>query len=350
MNKSLIKKTFVTAALMACGSLLPSCVSSEPVEPPVSITEKGDQITLRFSAPKALETRADANFKLRYVAKLYERQGLSIDPSTMVRKDMIEGGEDGTVIVFQVDPDKIYEIHTFADYIPSYSTVQADGTYPDYYYNTRTDAGNVSMIVNPGSSTRAITEEFFNNDNYDCFARMDTVHKTKLKKELKCELQRAVAKVRFVDESATPESFGSLTFSALSFFPDFNITTLQRGAYSTLKQWDIEQLNLTAMGNAERHEVFYFYTFASSSRDNLKAFRFTTVNSAGQQVSRYIQDYEVPVMKNYVTTIKGKLVADLPSQDEPDDPKEEDLEGGIILDLTTNPDWNSPDFTPDISF
>lgn len=350
-NDMKIKETFKIMGILSGLSLTAySCVSTETVEKPIDKDRLGEEITLQLSAPESLKSRASSDHKLRYVAKLYEfiKNDGGAQFKTINRREAIESG-DITTITYNVDPDKIYIVYLFADYIPENSTADGNGYYPDYYYNTQSETDDrIRMITNPGK-TSGVAPEFFNNDNYDCFYFCsDTIHKSLLKRELDCTLKRAVAKIRFVDENATEEEFGSVSFSKINYLEEFGLELGMANASKTLSS-QLSEIKIEKMGKPSTNEIFYYYTLASDTKDQgLQDMAFTTVNKAGKSKS-----INVPTgahyRQNYITTIKGNLLEKGNNDPGQDGPGLENPDfGDLILNMTTNQEWKEEGLNFDV--
>lgn len=338
----IFKNFGILVSSLSMGILSFSCVSTEIVEPKGSDSQKGDEITLRFSTPKKLATRADDSHKLRYVAKLFKmKTSQAYDPSSMQRQEIIEDvNKADNVITFNVDPDQNYIIFLFADYIPAASQ-PSNNLYPDYYYNTQSQDELVTMLPNPDNTSSKISTKFFNNDYYDCFSWTDTIHKTTLKRELDCCLNRAVAKIRFIDENAKNENFSNITFSSFSYLTQFNQQSQIGLGYSNLTATDLREISLTEMSSPNDHELFFFYTLAANKNSSVKSLKdvtFTTTNSDNNTKQTQIQAYTIPIAKNFITTVKGSFLP-LNNTQEPDPGNQND--NSIILNVSTNGEWGS---------
>lgn len=321
---------------------LSSCVSTEIIEPEKGSQTNSDDLTLSFSAPAdRLDTRADDSHKLRYIAFVIPRSNGSYDWTKAQRKEIIENErKSDNVIAFKVDPDQDYMIGVFADYIPVSSQADGNGYYADYYYNTQTKDSYITLNPNPESSS-GISTSFFNNDYYDCFSFTKNVHKEKTRLDVECELDRATAKVRFIDENASKENFSDITFSALSYVTQFVIQTQECGVYSNVKSADLQNVKLTEMANPAEHELFYFYTLAGSkggSIVNLKGITFTSTNTQEKSNKTQIPEYTIPIQKNFITTVKGSFVPVLTT---PDPGVTTPEEGDLYLNVSVNDNWQT---------
>lgn len=331
-------------SMATCGMLLAglsSCVSTEIIEPEKGTQANSNELTLSFSSPAdRLDTRADDSHKLRYIAFVIPESNGSYDWTTAQRQELIEDEKAKNEIVFKVDPNQYYMIGVFADYIPSSTQDDGNGLYADCYYNTQTKNSYITLNANPGN-TSGVSKSFFNNDYYDCFSFKTTVYKEKTRKDVECELDRATAKVRFVDENATPENFSSLTFSAMSYVSSFVIQTQECVGYEDVKSTNLQNVKLTEMSNPAEHELFYFYTLAGSkggSIVNLKGITFTATNTQNNSNTKNIPEYTIPIQKNFITTVKGNFVPVVTAPDPGVTTPEED---DLYLNVSVNDNWQT---------
>lgn len=332
-NYGLSMSIFVTMTLLA----LSSCVNSELIEPEIIGEQENNQLVINISAPVETKTRAHDGYYLRYVAKLFPLyNGSSLDSKNMRRKEILEDGFEENKIVFDsVDPNVKYRIMVFADYIPS-NTLNSKNGYNDYHYNTSSSNETVYMITNPESpSSNTLSPEFFNNDNYDCFSMSDTIHKTSKRREVNYVLKRAVAKVKWIDTSSAPGSLDYVSFSAFRIFNSFNQTTSTRLSSLTLPNFTIHSYELP---KNDAEAVFYFYTFASPNSEKINVGFSTKADEI--ETPWVIKQTEIPVRQNYITNVKGVL---LPQSTTGDDPgngdtvtSEDDM---LILNVSTDQDW-----------
>lgn len=365
---------------------LSSCMTTEVVEPDM---KSGDnQLILSFNSPATPATRAHDGFRLRYVAKLFEQTDQQMfDKSTMQRQEIFEGETNSqgkqNEIIFDVKPGK-YKIFLFADYVPQ-ENVGLDNS--DYYYNTWDRSQRVMFT---DVEKKKLKDDFFNNDNYDCFwAFIDTVKtETLVKKEI--VLQRAVSKVRLVDVSPNYGEY-SLTVSQLGCNEFLDI--LKDAASGILNEnGDHKNMNMQVYSSKKftktdtDKEILYFYMFADdadqqSSRPTLT---FTVKdNNNGATVTTTIPKNIInKVRRNYITTATGSFLPTMtPDNDNPggdntgggnqggDNPGGEnqggdnqggDNQGGgsdqpstengpIILDMSSNGDWNPNEIVKDLT-
>ncbi|MCH5224258.1 MAG: hypothetical protein J1E82_09475 [Muribaculaceae bacterium] len=329
---------FIFGSLLISSVGFSACVSTDIEQPGQPIKEYGDQLVINLQTPKHPATRADNTHKLRYTAKVYHLlNGTDIDLSSVQRKEIIDNGnsQENNVIVFKVDPDEKYRVFIFADYIPVESNLNDRGEYTDYYYNTHINSDYIAMNVTPGNtSSSKIDRAFFNNDYYDCFSYSDTVHKTILKKELNCTLQRATAKIRVIETSENKNNFANLTFQAVPFVSQFNLTTGECMLSQSSTQ-GLSSIQLNEFGNDDENELFYFYTLAggkNSDTKHLERLKFTVTNLQGKTTETEIEAQKIPIQKNFITTIKGNFVAE--------EVQEPVLDlGDLILYMDVNNDW-----------
>lgn len=324
-----------------------SCVSTENIEPEMPI-EKSDELVLNLSAPEALKTRAEEGYRLRYIAKLFPPKNSSgIDKEKMQRAEILEDSDPSkNQIRFTVDPDQTYQILVFADYIPDIN-IKEDGTITDCYYDTSSKDEFINMYLTPNINAKGdlnmVADEFFNNDYYDCFYANLKLYKTAEKESRKVELSRAIAKVQFKDKSENPGTLTNITFSYLKFYNQFNLLANSKGLsyqYPTTVTNNLDATNLSK--DKDGDDLFlFFYSFANEKNENLSAdnFEVKMTTHISENVNVVSVNSKFPIYKNYKTRINGLLIPqDIKSAQPGDSPSTQ--EGDIILNVTTNSNWN----------
>ena len=320
-----------------------SCVSTENIEPEMPI-EKSDELVLNLSAPEALKTRAEEGYFLRYVVKVFP---LSLDNS-MISKNMrrveILESPDPTKnkVVFKIGADSTYQIIVFADYIKNAVSDVSTGWYNDCFYNTHYSEPYIQMYTNPADNDtngsgdlNSISNSFFNNDKYECFFISETIQKTAALKEKELELKRAVAKVEFIDETEKSGTFNSLIISSLKLNRTLYIREKGNASSSnTYNQSQIDTSNITP----NEESLFYFYCFANPITVNSEVkidVKFKTIIKEGEK-EKTIEAKNLLVRPNYITKVRGSFLTSLENT-------QEEIEGDLILDLSTNKTWGDPD-------
>lgn len=340
------------SAFIGISSLLflNSCVSTDTIEPePTGQNTK--EIILNLAAPAEANTRADGNYKLRYTAKLFNASGSGIG-SLIERKELIEGqkSEEGVEnqIIFKVgtfEKPNNFTILLFADYIPADYQPTTNGLYKDYHYDTQVTKDNkdrITMLTTPGnSSTTAISENFFNNDNYDCFGARLIIPKEMERVDKLVTLKRMVAKVKVVDNSDR-SSPCQIKIKQLGLFYQLNqaFDEDKEPLTSLIKQFNLNQ-TLSKEITDDGRELFYYYTFAERFESSTKrsvnlSFDITDPESNIREVN----GNDISVTQNYITTVTGKF---LPSiiVNEPE-PEPDSKNGHIYLNMSVNKDkWES---------
>lgn len=340
-------RLYLLAAPIIGGMLsLSSCVNTETVEPEITGNDTR-HIVLNLSAPEDVSTRASSDYKLRYVAKLFNGSKSSLN-STLphVRQELIEG-EQGLAgvenqMVFEVPANNNYVVFVFADYIPQNSQRSEEGFYNDYYFDTKNYNTGVSMLATPGNSkTDNVALEFFNNDNYECFAASEEVgYKTEDRVDLNLKLKRIVAKVRFVDTSKIEGDY-DIDLASTTYIREYDMIK-EHGYTPITKTTKFSIASPMTFTTADEQELLYFYTFASNASDQTPALAFFLTDKSGSEPNTYkVEATKIPVESNKITTVKGKFVEGLFPSSEPDyDP----TKGYIYLNLSLDgTDWVSQD-------
>ena len=332
-------------ALMILTSFaLTSCVSTDTLESQKE-KQEAECIVLNLSAPAEGATRADDSHVLRYTAKLFTGSPSNLDKSSMQRQELIEGRKsvygNENQIVFYLDPNTRYSIYVFADYIPK-DKVADSGETPDYYYDTHIEDSYFRILTNPGVNNTEVSSEFFNNEHYDCFFGLVTDLKNDGKNEHNIILKRAVAKVRFIDNSNESGAY-SVSGLKLKHSTQLGVSTGMAAAYGP-SEIDMKGLSITDNSsynpdNQGETELFYYYTFASQgvSSDTYNNLDFRLSDTNGSHIDFKVSD--IQVRQNYVTTVRGKFLpsASDDGNGEDDDPSVSDDSRAIILNLSLDP-------------
>ncbi|MCH5226936.1 MAG: hypothetical protein J1F16_03850 [Muribaculaceae bacterium] len=330
-------KYLETIKWMALSSLLAfassSCVDTHVVEPE-TLGESGaisSEVVINLTNPKGADTKAGGDYKLRYVARIFQGTttaalNKAIATAEISTGDLSENNQENQII-FEVQPDSYYTILVFADYIPSETTANSSGHYKDCFYNTTEDEKTVLLIPSPGESSDIISTSFFNNDYHDCFYGMETFEKGKEEKVINLVLQRAVAKVIFREKSDNLGNVG-ITASQIGIHRQFY---LPNGSPQALKTSNVTK---TALDNVEEvtdnnKDIFYFYTFGGATSSEVSIdFNLTSTNLPEPQPFSVTG---IPVKRNFKTIVSGEYI---PAPEVP-----QPSIGDIILNLTTSADW-----------
>ena len=333
-----------TSLLLSFG--FTSCISTETVESPAP--QESDEITLLLNTEEVAGTKAGENHDghfLRYVAKLFKLSGNDITSSMIPVRQELKASDGDNSITFKVDPNSTYKIIVFADYIPESSLPGDDGTYEDFYYDTHADNEYVSVKTDESNLARLI-----NNDNLDFFCTdAIKINKTEEKVEQNITLKRVTSKIRFVakvgnDTEADPQA--TVTISKFDQKGKINTNMVSApkntNAASLLSK---QTYSLTNEKVAENElELFYFYTFAQISSQELSEFEFTVNLSDGTLKKVTIPTGKITYSRNYITTVKGAFIPssndDNPGTGDDGPGESEDHTGDIVLNLTTDQNWS----------
>lgn len=311
--------SFYFASIFTIG--FTSCVSTDTIEPN-SHQDEPESIVLNISSPSGDYTRAEVDhsgYKLRYSAILYTGKHNNLPETIADRQEIIEGdiSADGTEnqIIFKA-PAGDYTIFVYADYIPE--SYEKDGKeYKDYFYDTHSDKSTrVRMLRTPGNTnTNELSEDFFNNDNYDFFSGIIIGEKKDgIREDKTLKLTRSVAKVRVIDTSGYNESFdfSVSNFKSYVYFSRLlnSTTALQPDDASG---YSFSFKNTPSLGNNNERELLFYYSPAmdveSSDIKNTFYLNFEGIdpekykNFSSQKVVG-----EAKIRNNYITTVKGKLL------------------------------------------
>lgn len=314
---------------LVVGSLIAmnSCVSTDTLEQGESKVES-DKIVINLAAPEPGNTRATDGYKLRYIAKLFEGPKSDWDARSLKKTvEIIDGEVSNNRIEFVVDPNSYYGLLVFADYIPEESTADANGHYPDHFYNTTSYPMRYVMRSTPGKDTNnELSAEFFNNDAYDCFCNVDTIYKTKLERVVDMTLNRMVAQV-VVQENTDNAGDCSVAIKSLKFVRNMDANNKVASGLATTT---IGSQGITLQNNisSSQKNLFYHYTFANPTNDECNTAMEFEVTQNGKTVSKNFPSLKVQA--NYRTIIKGAF---LPAADPDPGVGDTTKEGNIILNI-----------------
>lgn len=335
----------LAAAATAIFSLLAlsSCISTETIESPAPDTS-AQEIVIKLEKPDASDTRADSDFRLRYTARIFSGGSLG-GWQFITRKDILEGDESGNQIVFSVPANQTYTIMVFADYIPADFTPNADGIYPDYFYNTSASL-NSRLRTTPGSDSGEVSASFFNNDYYDAFFAIEKINKGESEYILDMTLTRATAKVIFRDNSGNE---GRASVSVNKVGPRKQIDFLfepvtSDPASDASSGFDDLKLESTPEINDSEKDVFFFYTLADSFNNSQKVFIEFSVDN-GDVAGQTFSVSDIPVKANFQTIVSGSFLPAV-SDDDPSVPLPPvTVPGDIIVNVSADTNWNQQPMT-----
>lgn len=337
-----MKKIFACVAVFAT-FFLTSCISTEEVH---SGTEASENLVISLSAPSEAVTRAGSDYKLRYTAKIFQgRDPLKWNSPPIDTQEILEGETQNNQIVFQVAPNDYYGIIVFADYIPADATRDSKRSYGDYFYTTSAASSpkRVTVRTTPGSTSTAISPEFFNNPYYDAFfAISPVIDKKEAQYDLKLTLNRITAKVIVRDNSDNIAPESAVMVNKLGVIQNFDQNTITASGNTDLSG-NISISDKPQVDYSQR-DLFYFYTLADASERQVStSFKVT----ANDKTSDPFDVTGIPVKANFQTIVSGSF---LPASSTGGNGGSGDNNGGsggdpstkegdIILNLSTNYTW-----------
>lgn len=322
---------FNLSFLFLAGIFLNGCTQTE-VEQGLTEKERGKEITLSLSSPSEAATRADANHKLRYIAKLFKGGYNDVNGVKFLERKEAIATDGKSTIVFSV-PEGDYSVLIFADYIPSSTNANSQGFYEDKYYDTSSETETIRMrAFTTGQSDELLHFHCINNDNYDAFSGYTgIISKGPQKEERNITLTRCVSKVRFISSTNPTSTVNQIKFSKFSYcdvYMQYAGTALIEREYDHMK---LSNYSLSGMSNSSNNELFYFYTFASKSESTLKEFSFiVSFNGTNNTYPVELGFDKVFCRQNYITTVNGAFLA-----------SESTDEGDLILNLSKDDEWNN---------
>ena len=321
--------------LLALTGMVASCSSTEVIEP----AQTDETISISVSAPDAYKfpvTRADATVQLRYTAKLYS--GSAVDPDAFVeRKELLASA--GSTITFNVKKQGNYFITLFADYVDANASANADGCYPDKYYDTSSTGDYVYMLaLKPDEGSKTYAESPINNDNFDCYAATVKVAKKGEEVNQDVILNHAVCKVNVlnkVTEDDDPEGIDQLNITSFSFIRQYSMTN--KVGYATGSKISGTPIAF-APNNLSTGEMFYFYTFGSNNGKIEIAFEIQGKDGFTYNPVSIAQGVLIPAA-NTIINVRGSFL--VPSS-APDKPKD-----NINITVSAG-DWSSTESNKDL--
>lgn len=325
---------FGNSVMLLCA--LSACTATDIIDSPdEKPAADNNAIAIGIDIPEEYgigRTRVTGDVKLRYVAKLYKEDAsgqTGISASTLVATvEQLES--DGRTIVFHdAEEGKKYLVTIFADYVNANAVKNAEGHYPDKYYDTTQKGDGINF---------SSQEDFFNNDARDCFAlKSEIFTKGPLVYEADLTLRRVVSKVRVVAKDESLESLKNLTMTDYSVAPTYSFDAGGATKFEqarTFYPFDLE------VSDRSQHELFYFYVFGLApgyrdKRNGLKNISFklnpnenyTFINREITIAGTPFESLVLPV-PNKIYTVRGTFLttSQAPSSE-------------IRLNVTENTDW-----------
>lgn len=321
--------------LLAC-----ACTSTsvdDPSETPAS--SEGD-ITLTLSGsdsyalPLSRATGSHDAHQLRYVASLYSTATGSIGIEAASQggeaKNLVERIEQtaasGNTITFRGVPPGYYFVVVFADYIDADAPQNADGSYPDKYYDTHTNPDFIAL--------KAADSDLFNNHNLDCFLYYpeDSFEKKAGQPlALSFNMKRCVSRVEIVASNAGSSALRSITVKSYSVASQLVVTS---GVGRTVISAKNKDISLPAAPAGEGAGIlFFYYTFNTSYGMPLKATDFTLNPNEAYEFAND-GSYSVPADRitpeaNIIYKVTGNFLSTTATPSK-----------AVDINVTTHTDWS----------
>lgn len=327
----------ILASASAALLTLTACTNTTLIEAPEEAPAKTTTISLGINLPEAYrigQTRAGTDVKLRYVAKLYKENAAGqtgIAENTLVATvEQLEA--DGRTIVFHdAEEGKKYLVTIFADYINASATKNAQGHYPDKYYDTTAKGDGINF---------SSQDDFFNNDARDCFAlKTEIFTKGPLVYEADLTLRRVVSKVRIVAKDPNLDPLEKLKITDYSVAPTYSFDA---GGATKYEQTKTFYPFFQEVSDRSQNELVYFYVFGLAPgyrdpRNGLKKLAFTLMPNPNYTFTKPNVVIETPASStqslvlpepNKIYTVRGTFLttSQAPS-------------GDIRLNVTEDTDW-----------
>lgn len=340
MNLSKLLVAFCVAALST------SCVNTDIVESAEPQSNETSLLVVNIDTPEPAFTRADQDYKLRYVAKLYQGGRLNSFTTFVERKEI--AGDDlsernnKNQIIFKVEPETYYSLQVFADYVPK-DYQQSNNCYKDYFYNTSVSSGyekysSIEVYPTPGGGSKSFSTAFFNNDNYDCFFASTSFYKGVEEENVNLELKRTASLVRVEDTSGNIGGV-DIKITGIELRDAFDMES----AVSAYPNSYSPNVTLSKNVTSSDPNLFYFYTLCDALDSNKYVALKFTVTKDGETKTYNIT--QIPVKANYKTVVKGEFVSGSTQQQPGGDTNPPSTEGDIVLNLSASTGWEQSEMT-----
>lgn len=329
-SKSLFSAIAATVTIAVTG-----CASTDVIGPPADFEEVGEKITLSIDCPEAAAaTRAGNDHVLRYSAIMYA--GDNIDGVEVAeRKEVIASDEGETIITFDV-PQGTYSFVVIGDYIPMKSVEGVltnpepddNGFFQDVYYDTHANDTRIWAI--PHQNKKAPDADFFNNDNYDCFAAKTEITKRESAVDENVRLTRIVSRISFVSTTPLPAEIENITITDFDYFPYYNFLIKSTGSqHANCNQYNMAKRTISSVYTEGSAELFYFYTLASkTASEGLYPMSITVNFKDNSSRTLTTPDDKIQPQANYKIKVSGPFLSEPPVE-----------KGPINLHVTTSEDW-----------
>lgn len=343
MKLNLRQLSAVFAAAMI--TIVTGCATTEVVDTPSGNEEKGEAVTLNIACPDAAKaTRAGNDHALRFSAIMYEGGSIK-DASVSQRKEKLASEEGSATITFEVPPGD-YTFVVIGDYIPK---VDADsdgvfenpdpdesGLYQDTYYDTKSEKEKIWSLA---FKNKNVSKDFFNNDNYDCFASSITLTKEEAEINQDITLNRIVSRISLVSTTEAPAEIDNISIEHFDFFSAYlygvKDTNQNHGNDSEYK---IPKLTVESTFSEDNNELFYFYTLAPKAKAEPLYYMYVTVNfKDNSSRTTTILDKKIYPQSNYKVKVAGPFLSAAPVD-----------KGPINLILTTDDSWAEDDIDVEV--
>lgn len=264
-----------------------------------------DQTT---SAKGGLTNVDFAKYDLRYIIAIYDQEGndLIVDPITKIYDQY-----SPTTVNFRLTPNRKYKIVAWADFVKQ-------GETQDLHYNT-SDLKNITCKDAP--------EEQLNDESRDAFTIVDDLDLGSESVNKDLVLRRPFAKLRIVAtdwnvegvHNQMPDSF-KVTYYNAKRFNNYNAVSKESN-YETLGELDKSQVYTGKIANSKEERYYKVgydatpanrtlivdYLMTDKEEQTPIHLKFETLDG-NATVSTYDFKNNVPIQRNYLTTLLGKLL------------------------------------------
>ena len=296
-----MKAKFLALAALVLG--LASC-QTDMVDG-VKVDANGEApVTLQVGLPAETRAATDSGigaignidlaneFDIRYILEVYDGAG-NLAKERMVNR---EGESTETSFSLRLVPGRTYKFVVWADFIPQDQVGEAD-----YHYST----SNLSQIGLYG-------DQKLNDESRDAYTGFVVVNDFKSSSSVPLELTRPFAKLRVVttdmNQLYSPLESATVAYTS-KLYTQFNAidakvveTSLTDGINKTVVYEN--------MSYVESGDKTLFADYIFGGEDDRVMFTLDVTDATDFEIPQVVFNTNIPVQRNYLTTIKGNVLTD----------------------------------------
>ena len=266
-----------------------------PVTIQVGLPEEATRAAGADSALGAIDNGIDmSQYDIRFILEVY-------DQNNVLAKERQVITSDATTATFSLRlvPGRGYKFVAWADFVQ-------EGSKADYHYNT--SAGLTKIEIQGTQSAM--------NESRDAYTDMEYIDKFDSKSTIKMTLTRPFAKLRIVTTDMK-ELYSDLTSATVEYtvplYTSFNALAETAGdevkditktvTYGAATTYTNE--NPTQDGKMTLYADYFF-----GAKDNKVHFTMNVTDKTGLDIPQIVFNTDIPVQRNYLTTIYGPVLTD----------------------------------------